>query len=146
MNIAGTYILHELDGDISDVIGGLSLMGNFVDYTEADVKNMKSKITIQSESTNKGDVFWEINKHELKGFNSSLNDCFTKNGSSCVTYFIYNDEEYFGCINNDHDQLWCATKGKLEFRNIVLILVTHFFILSLHRSHLNKGCTHPFEL
>ena len=122
MNISGTYVLHELDGDISDVIGGLSLMGNFVDYTDEDVKNMKSKITIQSESTNKGDVFWKINKHDLKGFNSSLqNNCLTKKGSSCVTYFIYNDEEHFGCINKDHDQLWCATKGKLPLLYFIKI-------------------------
>ena len=122
MNISGTYVLHELDGDISDVIGGLSLMGNFVDYTDEDVKNMKSKITIQSESTDKGDVFWKINKHDLKGFNSSLqNNCLTKKGSSCVTYFIYNDEEHFGCINKDHDQLWCATKGKLPLLYFIKI-------------------------
>ena len=135
MNISGTYVLHELDGDISDVIGGLSLMGNFVDYTDEDVKNMKSKITIQSESTNKGDVFWKINKHDLKGFNSSLrNNCLTKKGRSCVTYFIYNDEEHFGCINKDHDQLWCATKGKLSSifykQSKTIFVIAHYILLN----------------
>ena len=122
MDISGTYILHDVDGDISDIVSGLSQMGNPPEYTEADIKNMiSSEIIIESESFesnstgDKNAVLWKIVKNVLMGYNNSLTDmninCTTEDEKTCVRSFIYNDEEHFGCIHRDRDQLWCATKG-----------------------------------
>ena len=135
LDISGRYILHDVDGDISDVISGLSQMGNTIDYTEADIKNMiSSEIIIESESfesNSTGDenaVLWKIVKNVLMGYNESWTDmnlhCTTEDDKKCVTSFIYNDEEHFGCIHRDHDQLWCATEGKLFYIIVHLIIIS----------------------
>ena len=105
--------MDKVDGKISDVISGLSQMGTKIDFTEADVKNMMSEITVQqSETTKSGGIFWRITKLEKRGFNKSLTECVTEKENYCVKSFIYNNEEHFGCINKDQEKLWCAIKGK----------------------------------
>ena len=106
--------MEKVDGDISDVVSGLSQMGTQIDFTEADVKNMMSEITVQSETTTDGGIFWRITKTEKRGFNKSLTVCVTEKEKSCVKSFIYNNEEHFGCINKDQKKLWCATKGNFS--------------------------------
>ena len=106
--------MEKVDGDISDVINGLSQMGTKIDFSEADVKNMMSEITVQSETTIDRGIFWRIAKTEKRGFNKSLTECVTEKEKSCVKSFIYNNEEHFGCINKDREKLWCATKGNFS--------------------------------
>ena len=61
-------------------------------------------------------IFWRITKHELKGYNETLNDmdntCTTETKhANCLRSFIYNGEEIRGCTHKDQDKLWCATEG-----------------------------------
>ena len=122
MNISGAYVLYVVDGDIGDVIQGMGQMGFPSDFSEADIKNMFSaEIIIESEVRNDTEsmtesIFWRITKHELKGYNETLNEdnntCATDiKDTNCLRSFIYNGEEIRGCIHKDQDKLWCATKG-----------------------------------